>query len=336
MTFCKGACIIYCVMNVRLFFFLCFMTFGVAACGGAPAPAVHYGQSSGAGSAGIHTVSKGDTLYSISRRYRLPMRDIVVLNNITQPFKLYVGQRIKLPPPQEYRVEQGDTLYGVSRLFNLNVSEVARLNAVEPPYILKVGQVLRLPAVIRQARPQSSLASAAPSPVRKPAALMDGVPVPQGKPVQLARSSGAAGQDQPQSLKISRVRTQAPKRVSSKFLKPVQGKIISSYGAKSNGLYNDGINIAAPRGTPVKAAENGVVVYAGNALKGSGNLILVRHEGRWMSAYAHLDSIGVRKGQVVKRGSVIGKVGSTGSVSTSQLHFEVRRGTSALDPMRYM
>jgi len=119
-------------------------------------------------------------------------------------------------------------------------------------------------------------------------------------------------------------------------MKPVGGKIISNFGAKKSGLHNDGVNIAAPRGAPVKSAENGVVVYAGNALKGSGNLILVRHENRWMSAYGHLEQINVRKGQVIKRGSVIGEVGSTGSVSTPQLHFELRRGTSALNPVRYM
>ena len=324
------------VMNVRLFF-LCLIIFSVTACGNdAPAPVVHYGQASGAGSAGIHNVAQGDTLYSISRRYRLPMRDIVVLNHIKPPFKLYVGQRVKLPPPQEYRVRAGDTLYGVSRLFGVNSSEIAQLNGIKAPYVLRIGQTLRLPSVIRQSRnaPAAAVTKVAkaeptasslqpPAPEHKPAVIRDGVPVPQEKPVR-------------KSLKISKVSTQAPRRSSSKFLRPVEGRVISNFGAKKSGLYNDGVNIEAARGAPVRAAENGVVVYAGNALKGSGNLILVRHDNQWMSAYAHLEEIDVRKGQVIKRGSMIGKVGSTGSVSTPQLHFELRRGTSALNPARYM
>ena len=165
-------------------------------------------------------------------------------------------------------------------------------------------------------------------PKAKPSMVRDGgVPVPGSKP---------AAYEKPQSIKISKVRKRAPKRASSKFLRPVRGRVISNYGAKKSGLHNDGINIAAPRGTPVKVAENGVVVYAGNALKGSGNLVLVRHDDQWMTAYAHLGNIAVKKGQLLKRGVRIGKVGSTGSVSSPQLHFEVRRGTSAMNPVRYM
>ncbi len=333
-------------MSVRLISLSMICLF-LASCGGGNfAPAVNYGQSSGAGSAGVHTVSKGDTLYSVSNRYRLPMRDIAILNHMKPPFKLYEGQRLRLPPPREYKVQQGDTLYGVSRMFNVNSSEVAKMNNIRSPYILRQGQVLRLPSVIRKvkfAKPRpvkSSVpkvnravladASVQPTPKPKPTIIKDGVPIPQSKP-WTSKSVKAS-----QPIRISKVKTKTPKRSSGKFLRPVRGKIISGFGPKKNGLHNDGINIAAKRGTPVKAAENGVVVYAGNALKGSGNLILVRHENQWMSAYAHLDKITVRKGQTVRRGSVIGKVGSTGSVSKPQLHFEVRRGTSALNPIKYL
>jgi murein DD-endopeptidase MepM/ murein hydrolase activator NlpD len=127
-----------------------------------------------------------------------------------------------------------------------------------------------------------------------------------------------------------------PKRSSSKFLTPVAGKVISSYGPKSDGLHNDGINIKAPEGTPVRAAENGVVVYAGNELEASGNLIIIRHQDRWMTAYAHMSKLLVKRGDTVKRGQSIGTVGSTGSVDSPQLHFEVRRGTEALNPKQYI
>ncbi|MCB1784179.1 MAG: LysM peptidoglycan-binding domain-containing M23 family metallopeptidase [Alphaproteobacteria bacterium] len=311
-----------------------------------PAPVTAYGQKNGAGSAGVHNVVPGDTLYSISERYHLPMRDIAVANRLQAPFMLRDGQRLKLPPPQQYKVKDGDTLYSVSRLFGVDSSEVARLNEIDPPYTIKVGDLLRLPTVTRKTMVASQGASA---PVRgveretlaapqggEKIASVDGerAPVPSEKGGQSAASSSSSGSSEPHGSKD--IKTSVPKRSSGKFLRPVNGNVVSDYGAKKNGLHNDGINIEAPKGTPVKAAENGVVVYAGSELKGSGNLVLIRHENGWMTAYAHMDRIDARKGAVVKRGEVIGKVGSSGSVSRPQLHFEVRRGTEAVNPKNYM
>ena len=112
--------------------------------------------------------------------------------------------------------------------------------------------------------------------------------------------------------------------------------MISSFGSKSKGLRNDGINIAAPRGAPVVAAENGVVVYAGNELRGFGNLVLIKHAGGWVSAYAHNDRLLVRRGDKVRKGQRIALVGSTGGVTSPQLHFELRKGKRARDPRKYL
>lgn len=114
---------------------------------------------------------------------------------------------------------------------------------------------------------------------------------------------------------------------------PVRGRVISGYGPKPGGLHNDGINIAAARGSAVRAAENGVVVYAGNELRGYGNLLLVRHADGWMTAYAHNDTLRVGRGDKVAKGQVIATVGSSGNVAEPQLHFEIRRGSQAVDPM---
>jgi murein DD-endopeptidase MepM/ murein hydrolase activator NlpD len=116
----------------------------------------------------------------------------------------------------------------------------------------------------------------------------------------------------------------------------VNGKIISSFGAKKGGLHNDGINIAAARGAPVRAAENGIVAYAGNELRGFGNLLLIKHADGWTSAYAHNDRLLVRRGDQVRRGQIIARVGSTGSVTSPQLHFELREGSEAIDPLRLL
>ncbi|WP_153769297.1 peptidoglycan DD-metalloendopeptidase family protein [Labrenzia sp. CE80] len=120
------------------------------------------------------------------------------------------------------------------------------------------------------------------------------------------------------------------------FRWPVRGRIISEFGTKPGGARNDGVNLAVPEGTPVKAADAGTVIYSGNELKGYGNLVLLRHQDGWVSAYAHNSKLNVKRGDSVSRGEVIGLAGASGSVSQPQVHFELRRGNKPVDPMRYM
>jgi len=127
-----------------------------------------------------------------------------------------------------------------------------------------------------------------------------------------------------------------PRRTSGRFAWPARGPVISPFGAKPGGLQNDGINIALPRGAPVRAAEAGTVAYSGNELRGFGNLLLVKHDGGWMSAYAHNDALLVKQGEKVKRGQLIAKAGATGSVATPQLHFELRKAGGAVDPLPHL
>ncbi len=117
---------------------------------------------------------------------------------------------------------------------------------------------------------------------------------------------------------------------------PVEGRIVSRFGPKADGLHNDGINIAVPEGSPVRAAQTGVVAYAGNELRGYGNLLLVRHSNGWMTAYAHNGELLVQRGATVTKGQTIALAGRTGSVQTAQVHFEIRRGSQALDPIKAM
>jgi len=286
----------------------------------AAAPVTLYGGSEGEGSAGVHVVLEGDTLWSISKRYRLAMRDIAIENNMGAPFALKPGERLKLPPPLKYTVREGDTLYSISRMFGVGRTEIASLNNLSPPYTLYKGDELRLPSSAWSDEDREGAGALAGS---------DAPVTPGAKPPRTAAKKSTKPPP-------PRITATTPKRSSGKFLKPVSGEIVSSYGPKKNGLHNDGINIRAPRGTPVRSAENGVVVYAGSELKGSGNLVLVRHEDRWMTAYAHMDKLKVKRGQVLKRGQTLGTVGSTGSVDSPQLHFEVRRGTKAINPVRYL
>jgi len=127
-----------------------------------------------------------------------------------------------------------------------------------------------------------------------------------------------------------------PPRTGKGFTWPLKGRVVSNFGAKDGGLRNDGINIRAPKGTPVRAAENGVVAYAGNEIRGFGNLLLIKHAGGYVTAYAHNDALLVQRGQKVKRGQKISTVGSTGTVAQPQLHFEFRKGRRPKDPRTYL
>jgi murein DD-endopeptidase MepM/ murein hydrolase activator NlpD len=120
------------------------------------------------------------------------------------------------------------------------------------------------------------------------------------------------------------------------FRWPVRGKVITSYGAKTNGKANDGINLAVPEGTPVKAAEDGVVAYSGNELKGYGNLVLIHHSNGYVTAYAHASELLVKRGETVKRGQVIAKSGQSGEVASPQLHFEIRKNSTPVDPLQFL
>lgn len=324
-----------------------------------PAPVVSYQPGQGAGSSGMHTVLKGDTVYTVAKQYNLPMRDIIEVNNLSAPYTLEFGYRMKLPAPNEYTVKKYDTLYTVSAMFDSSVNEVARLNNLSAPYALKAGQVLRLPspharggsnlaggdftiepgetqtpmkveAVEREviAPPVGTSSASAPP---QPQVYTSTTPLPDATPSAPAKAQTA-------SVAVPKIPDEVPPRVkgNGKFMMPVDGKIISAYGPKEGGLHNDGINIKAPRGTPVRAADNGVVVYAGNEIQGYGNLVLVRHADRWMTAYAHMDKMLVKKGDTLKQGQSLGTVGSTGQVDGPQLHFEVRRGTEAKNPQQFL
>jgi murein DD-endopeptidase MepM/ murein hydrolase activator NlpD len=120
------------------------------------------------------------------------------------------------------------------------------------------------------------------------------------------------------------------------FRWPVRGRVISGFGPAPNGQHNDGINVAVPENTPIKAAEDGVVAYAGNELKGYGNLVLVRHPNGYVTAYANAKELLVKRGDQIKRGQVIAKSGQTGNVDAPQVHFEIRKGPAPVDPMPFL
>ena len=260
-----------------------------------------------------HVVARKETVYGISRRYGVPLRGVIDANGLKPPYALRIGQQLLIPVQRDHVVAKGETVYSISRRYGVELGELVRLNRIPPPYTIKPAQRLVLP----DSRP--------PAPVIAPV-IAPPKASPAGKTLVAVRPARAAPAAVPRP----------PPRAGNKFHWPVKGRVIMGYGPKANGLHNDGINIKAPRGAPVRAADNGVVAYAGNELRGFGNLVLIKHAGGWVTAYAHTDQVVVRRGDKVRRGQTIGRVGSTGNVASPQLHFEVRKGTQAVDPTRLL
>jgi len=229
-------------------------------------------------------------------------------------------------------VNHGDTLHSIAHRYHVTVAELARANNLDSGAKLKLGTRLNVPAKVAAAAPPAPVAG--PQPVAAaPAATpkLASAAAPQ-QSARLAQASPAAeeGTSEP-AIKASEATGALPT-----FRWPVRGKVIASYGAKTNGKSNDGINLAVPEGTPVKAAEDGVVAYAGNELKGYGNLVLVRHANGYVTAYAHASELLVKRGDTIKRGQVIAKSGQSGEVASPQLHFEIRKGSAPVDPLQFL
>lgn len=265
------------------------------------------------------TVKKGDTVYSLSRRHNVPIRSLIETNALSAPFLLSPGQRLKLPPASVHVVRKGDTIYSISRRYNVDMSLLARQNKLKEPYSIYEGQFLKLPGSI----------------VEKPAAQVAVRSAAVKTPAKTA-AKASAKKTTPATKKNAVRLPPAPNRSQSKFAWPVDGKIMTKFGAAGAGRHNDGVNIKVAEGTAVRAAENGVVAYAGNELKGFGNLLLIKHADGWITAYAHNKQLLVKRGQTVRRGQPVAKAGKTGGAKESQLHFEIRKGTKAVDPLLYL
>lgn len=321
------------------------------------APVVQYGAGDGYGSSGGYTLLPGDTFQKIAAQYGVDLGDLIAMNGNVS---LTPGARIKLPAPRAYRVRAGDSVMILSRMFGLSPQEILSRNHLSATTPLRVGQVLSLPSATGPTRTSTApayvqMVSYHPAPVQR-MDLRSDIPVaaprmglmtppPQkpmaqaasftpaptiARPLPQAQGEAPAVQRQLSPLQLS---SYVPARAGNRFMRPVNGQVLSRYGAKSGGLYNEGVNIAAPRGSAVRAADNGRVVYVGSGAKGYGNLVLIKHADGYITAYAHMDKVLVTDGQIISRGESIGTVGSTGNVDRAQLHFEIRKGRTSIDPV---
>lgn len=262
------------------------------------------------GGANTLTVYKGDTLYSIAMSNQIDLQALIDENDLVAPYDLNPGDVLRIPGPRVHKVFQGETIYSISKDYGVDTLTLATMNGLSAPYAIHPGDKILLPgsAKAKKKKKKSGWRLGLSSSKKKKSAV--------GKTTQsVARSTPRGG---------------------GRFLWPAHGKIISTFGSKGGGRRNDGINVAVKLDSEVLAADDGTVTYVGNELRGYGNLILVRHRGNWVTAYAHNGSIWVEKGQAVTRGQHIANAGQTGDADQPQLHFELRRGPDSVDPIKYL
>jgi murein DD-endopeptidase MepM/ murein hydrolase activator NlpD len=303
------------------------------------------------------TVAPGETLEMIARKHNVPVAAIMAANSITSPAMVRPGQHLVIPrrsgpaltpPPRMvsaspavpntvavgaprtvlaptsgmHVVAPGETLHSIARLYGKPVMALAKANNIAPDTMVRVGARIVIPDVRNPPRAE------APAPA----------PAPNGPDIATVESPHSAWKVSPAAPPAQQgpVKTAEPAGELPSFRWPVRGRVIAGFGPKPNGLQNDGIDLAVPEGTAVKAAEDGVVAYAGNELKGYGNLVLIRHSNGFVTAYAHASEILVKRGETVKRGQVIARSGQTGGAASPELHFEIRKGATPVDPAQYL
>lgn len=316
------------------------------------------GQSGWSASGGTQiTVGGNDNLNTISQRYGVPSKAILAASGLSSPAQVKPGQRIVIPvyhaggstqvASAPARTQQPVQLASAQpagqakfRLVENSKAAATPVEPVEPAKKVRPGMATaataEAPVVAKPAAPvkvatatAEPLVSAPKPVVEQPKVAAIAEPQPVKAPVVQP-----AAPVQPEAAKAPIQEPEQTASVSSgEFRWPARGRVIAGFGANGG---NEGINIAVPEGTPVKAAEAGTVTYAGSEVKGYGNLVLIRHENGYVSAYAHNGSLSVKRGEQVKRGQVIATSGQTGNVTSPQLHFEIRKGSTPVDPMKHL
>jgi murein DD-endopeptidase MepM/ murein hydrolase activator NlpD len=311
------------------------------------------------------TVKKGDTLVAISHRTKIYVADLAELNGLKKPYRLKLGSQIKLPSKRYYEVESGDTLYSIARRFGLEPKALADFNKFDADKGVRAGEKIDLPddakdkgvpkpTMVAERRPRPEREACGPSSPPPPPVYSPPPPPPPAYSAPPARPSQPAPQTSspaptaaPPAKPVAALPADASTDASSGplgdsavaaagrglFQWPVRGELINTFGQKG-AVRSDGIDIGATQGDSVRSAADGEVVYAGNAVQGFGNLVLIKHAGGWVTAYAHLASIEVKMRQMVMQGQEIGLVGQSGGVDRPQLHFEIRYAPTPSDKAR--
>ncbi len=266
---------------------------------------------------GLHTVTPGQTLDQLARLYNVSPKEIAAVNHLNASDELKSGQKIRIPG------------HGPS-------STVAIREPARKPEQAQGEEPADKTASAAKSQADAPETTASIAPPADPTATAATADAAKEMAAAAAKPQPAAYAPPTDGTSAAPVVADAPSANGTSFRWPVRGRIIGSFGTGATGERNDGINLAVPEGTSIKAVEAGTVIYAGNELEGYGELVLIRHADGWVSAYAHNSQILVKRGDTVRRGQIISRAGTSGSVSAPQLHFELRKGSKPVNPMDYL
>jgi murein DD-endopeptidase MepM/ murein hydrolase activator NlpD len=252
-----------------------------------------------------------------------------------------IPKRAELPPnATTHVVEPGETLHSIARLYGKSEWELVKANNIRPNERMHAGERIIIPDVReKEAREKERLRGEAPPPrVTQDIANAESsrsawrtAPVEQPPPQKTPKVV-----EQTPTKEIAPIKASESLGSQPSFRWPARGPVLASFGPQPNGTQNDGIDLEMANGTPVKAADDGMVTYAGDELQSYGKLVLIRHGTGYVTAYAHANEILVKKGDMIKRGQIIARSGATGAVKEPELHFEIRKGTTPVDPSQFL
>jgi murein DD-endopeptidase MepM/ murein hydrolase activator NlpD len=263
--------------------------------------------------ASIYVVKRGDTLSAIVAKTGAGADAIAQANDLAPPYPVRVGQKLKIPAGRYHQVRAGQSGMAIARAYGVDWPRIAAINHLEPPFTLRAGQRLLLPSESTGKMTLEQRAAAFKLD-------LDDL-IKDDKPAQAETASVPA---QPEAASDT--------ASSSRFRWPLTGRVTRPFGPMANGGRSDGIIIAVKRGTSIRAAADGVVVWVGT-YPAFGHVLLLRHSGGWVTIYGNADKLIVKRGQKVKRGQSIGHAGSSGSAKEPQLYFEVLEGRKPVDPI---
>lgn len=297
------------------------------------ASAVHAAPARPAGA--THVVVGGETLTSIARSYGMTAAQLASTNGISPDAPLRIGQNLIVPPAAAGNLAAAPAPRSVTPAV---VAAPVAPPAAKPAPMVAAAPPPAAPAPVASAPKPAAQASASVAPAAAAPTMAVATAAPATSATPAAGSKTASGKPAAPAAAAAEEVDDAPRTGGSgpQFRAPVRGRVISTFGPKPGGTRNDGVNFAVPEGTSVRAAEDGTVAYAGNELKGYGNLVLIKHADGYVTAYAHNSELMVKRGDTVRRGQIVAKAGQSGGVATPQLHFEIRKGSQPVDPSQYV
>ncbi|WP_267380951.1 M23 family metallopeptidase [Sphingomonas sp. GC_Shp_6] len=276
--------------------------------------------------ASTYIVKPGDTLRRVADVTGAGSEAIARTNDLPPPFTIRAGQRLTIPAGRYHLVRQGETGIAIARAYGIEWSRIVAANVLEEPYTLRVGQRIVIPG---------GEDGRTPSRAERAAAFkldVDDI-LTGGEPALASNQAPARPAPTPSRVLPATAVVVAPARLSGGFLWPVDGRVVKRFGPGASGERNDGIKIAVPVSTPIRAAADGVVAYVGDGIAALGGLVIIKHGDGWTTVYGHASKLLVRRGQSVRRGETIALSGDTGFADRPELHFELRKGRTPVDPL---